>query len=101
MIFNIKEPNNILYYYEEKTFAMPKGEIMTMEEIKSLLNKSGYSLTKSKFGYDINAENHVILNKGFATTLKSNFFNRTIVDHDIYYYEPKEKKQIVLTRGIY
>src|SRR5436190_14116509 len=100
-IFNIKEPNKVLYYYEEKTFAMPKGEVMEMEEIKSLLAKSGYALIKSKFGHAIIAENHVILNKGLASTLKSNMFDRIVVYDDMYYYEPKERKEIVLTPGIY
>ena len=37
-IFNVKEPNNVLYYYEEKTLPLPKG-IMTIAQIKLQLEK--------------------------------------------------------------
>ena len=99
-IFNIKEPNNVLYYYEEKTLPIPKG-IMTIAQIKSQLEKFGMELNHDSDGYSIDGGEQVVLNKGLVLKLRKHMFDIITVDDNIYYYMPKEKKQIVLRPGIY
>src|SRR5215468_5054800 len=100
-IFNIKEPNNILHYYEEKTIIIPKG-VKPITEIKTILDKAGIGLTKAKSGYNIEPSgDDVILNRGLAIKLKKHMFDTITVDDDIYSYNPKERKTITIPPGVY
>src|SRR5215468_1089497 len=52
-IYNIKEPNNILYYYNEEKIFIPK-QSMTIEQLKTHIAKSGITLNKNERGAGYN-----------------------------------------------
>lgn len=102
-IFNIKEPHNVLYYYEEKKVVIPK-QTVTIDQIKSYVSKLGILLNKNDkgFGYSfVGSDQQSILNKGLVTKLKHFAFDDINVEDDIYYFNPKEKKEIIFPPGVY
>ena len=105
-MFNIKEPNNVLYYYKERSYKVPKGPV-TLEKFKAELDKLGLNVmpgSKKGVKNEITStnRNHRILNKGLVALLRDNRFDTDLdVQYDIYYYDVTDKHKIVIPPGVY
>src|SRR5436190_7391739 len=70
-IFNVKEPNNVLYYYKVNAYQMKKGS-MTIEDFKTELGKHGLSLKSDTEITSTNPPNIRLVNKGLLPLRRSN-----------------------------
>lgn len=99
-IYNVKKPNNVLYYYEPKIFVTTKGNVL----LSSLNNLKGFKVElDNRYNVKIDTKLKLIYNKGvLPKLLKTTTGNINIEDgEDIYYYEEKDLKTITLPEGCY
>ena len=101
-IYNVKEPDNVLYYYKPKKYVMPRG-VTTLQAISDATQGNvSFTLDKNK-NVRINTKVKLIHHMGLAirlTTLKSDTVD--IKDgEDLYYYDQSEIKSIIVPQGSY
>ena len=101
-IFNVKEPQNVLYYYKPKMYKMPRGRT-TLQKISEATNGNVIFTLDVNRNVQINTNYRLIHHKGLLirmTTLRSNDLE-VQEGEDLYYYDDKEVKTIVVPEGSY
>ena len=99
-IHNVKAPNNVLYYYKQKTITIPRGK-QTLSAITQAtggkltlqLNKNGKLQTSTSL--------KLIHQRGLILKLTTLASDTVEVDDDLYYYDEKEVNKIVIPPGSY